>query len=154
MIEVKGLYKSFGSNEVLRNIDIVFEQGVPNLIIGASGSGKTTLTKCIVGLHESDMGTISYDGRIFNQMTRHEKKSVRKEIGFLFQGSALFDSMTVAENVMFPLRIFSHLTKGEMDARVEYCLDRVDLKDVNHLMPSELSGGMKKKSWNCSCDSI
>ena len=145
MIEVKGLYKSFGSNEVLRNIDIVFEQGVPNLIIGASGSGKTTLTKCIVGLHESDMGTISYDGRIFNQMTRHEKKSVRKEIGFLFQGSALFDSMTVAENVMFPLRIFSHLTKGEMDARVEYCLDRVDLKDVNHLMPSELSGGMKKR---------
>ena len=145
MIEVKGLYKSFGSNEVLKNIDIVFEQGVPNLIIGASGSGKTTLTKCIVGLHEPDMGTISYDGRIFNQMTRHEKKSVRKEIGFLFQGSALFDSMTVAENVMFPLRVFSHLTKGEMDARVEYCLDRVDLKDVNHLMPSELSGGMKKR---------
>ena len=80
MIEVKGLYKSFGSNEVLKNIDIVFEQGVPNLIIGASGSGKTTLTKCIVGLHEPDMGTISYDGRIFNQMTRHEKKSIRKEI--------------------------------------------------------------------------
>ena len=100
MIEVKGLYKSFGDNNVLQDINIRFEQGVPNLIIGASGSGKTTIVKCIVGLHEPDSGTVSYDGRIFNQMNRKQRKEVRKEIGFLFQGSALFDSMTVAENIM------------------------------------------------------
>jgi len=145
MIEVKSLYKSFGDNDVLKNIDILFEQGVPNLIIGASGSGKTTLTKCIVGLHDPDEGMISYDGRIFNKMNRKEKKEIRKEIGFLFQGSALFDSMTVAENIMFPLRMFSHMSNKEMLDRVEYCLERVDLKGTNNLMPSELSGGMKKR---------
>jgi phospholipid/cholesterol/gamma-HCH transport system ATP-binding protein len=91
------------------------------------------------------MGTISYDGRVFNQMNRVERKEIRKEIGFLFQGSALFDSMTVEENVMFPLRMFSTMTKGEMLERVEYCLERVELKDTNDLLPSELSGGMKKR---------
>ncbi|MBD79137.1 MAG: ABC transporter ATP-binding protein [Crocinitomicaceae bacterium] len=145
MIEVKGLSKSFGDNHVLKNVNLLFEQGVPNLIIGASGSGKTTLVKCIVGLHEPDVGTISYDGRIFNQMNNSERKSIRKEIGFLFQGSALFDSMSVEENVMFPLRMFSHSTLKEMKSRVEYCLERVDLAGTNSLMPSELSGGMKKR---------
>jgi phospholipid/cholesterol/gamma-HCH transport system ATP-binding protein len=145
MIEVKNLSKSFGENHVLNDINIRFEKGIPNLIIGASGSGKTTLTKCIVGLHDPNEGTISYDGRVFNHMSRIEKKEVRKEIGFLFQGSALFDSMTVEENVMFPLRMFSRMTKTEMLNRVEYCLDRVDLKGTNKLLPSELSGGMKKR---------
>lgn len=145
MIEVKNISKSFGEKQVLKNIDVLFEQGKPNLIIGESGSGKTTLTKCIVGLHLPDSGTISYDGRVFNQMTRLEKKEIRKEIGFLFQGSALFDSLTVQENVMFPLKMFSKMTKLEMLNRVEYCLERVDLKGVNNLLPSELSGGMKKR---------
>ena len=101
MIEVEGIHKSFGDNHVLQDINILFKKGEPNLIIGASGSGKTTLTKCIVGLHNPDQGTVSYDGRIFNQMSRTEKKEVRKEIGFLFQGSALFDSMSVADNIKF-----------------------------------------------------
>jgi phospholipid/cholesterol/gamma-HCH transport system ATP-binding protein len=145
MIEIKGLNKSFGDNDVLRNIDVCFEAGKANLLIGASGSGKTTLCKCVVGLHAPDTGTISYDGRIFNRMSRSEKKEVRKEIGFLFQGSALFDYMTVEENVLFPIKMFSKLTKKEGLDRVNFCLDRVDLNGSNKLMPSELSGGMKKR---------
>ncbi len=145
MIEIIGLNKSFGENQVLRNIDVVFEEGKSNLLIGASGSGKTTLCKCTVGLHQPDTGTISYNGRIFNQMSHNEKKEIRREIGFLFQGSALFDYMTVEENVMFPIKMFSNLTTKEAKKRVDFCLERVDLKGVNKLMPSELSGGMKKR---------
>lgn len=145
MIEVENINKSFGSNHVLKNIDFEFKPGVPNLVIGASGSGKTTLCKCIVGLFEPDSGTISYDGRIFNHMKPAEKKEIRKEIGFLFQGSALFDYLTVEENVMFPLRMFSNMTLREMRSRVDFCLERVDLKGQNKLMPAELSGGMKKR---------
>ena len=111
MIEIKGINKSFGDNHVLRDIDVTFESGKANLLIGASGSGKTTLCKCTVGLHSPDSGTISYDGRIFNLMSRIEKKEVRREIGFLFQGSALFDYMTVEENILFPIKMFSNLTK-------------------------------------------
>ncbi|MCB0481242.1 MAG: ATP-binding cassette domain-containing protein [Flavobacteriales bacterium] len=145
MIEVKGINKSFGDNHVLHDIDCVFEPGSPNLVIGASGSGKTTLCKCIVGLFSPDSGTISYDGRIFNQMGRNEKKEIRKEIGFLFQGSALFDYLTVEENIKFPLQMFSDMTPLEMQKRAEFCLERVGLDGANKLMPSELSGGMKKR---------
>ena len=145
MIEIKGINKSFGDNHVLRDIDVTFESGKANLLIGASGSGKTTLCKCTVGLHSPDSGTISYDGRIFNLMSRIEKKEVRREIGFLFQGSALFDYMTVEENILFPIKMFSNLTKREGLDRVNFCLDRVDLNGANKLMPSELSGGMKKR---------
>ncbi|MGB0403168.1 MAG: ABC transporter ATP-binding protein [Salibacteraceae bacterium] len=145
MIEVKELHKSFGDNHVLKDINFNFQKGVPNLIIGASGSGKTTLTKCIVGLHEPDTGSISYDGRVFNKMDRFEKKEIRKEIGFLFQGSALFDSMTVEENIKFPLKMFSNMSQKEMVDRANYCLERVELSGKNKLLPSELSGGMKKR---------
>lgn len=145
MIEIKQLNKSFGDNKVLNDINVTFEAGKANLLIGASGSGKTTLCKCTVGLHLPDTGTISYDGRIFNRMSRLEKKEVRKEIGFLFQGSALFDYMTVEENVMFPIKMFSNMSNKEAKQRVTFCLERVDLKGVNKLMPSELSGGMKKR---------
>ncbi len=145
MIEIKGLNKSFGSNQVLKDIDVLFEAGKANLLIGASGSGKTTLCKCTVGLHAPDTGTIAYDGRIFNRMSRTEKKEVRREIGFLFQGSALFDYMTVEENVLFPIKMFSDMQSKEAQKRVDFCLERVDLHGVNKLMPSELSGGMKKR---------
>lgn len=145
MIEIKGLNKTFGENHVLRDINVVFEEGKANLLIGASGSGKTTLCKCTVGLHTPDTGTISYDGRIFNKMSRVEKKAVRKEIGFLFQGSALFDYMTVEENILFPIKMFSSMSAKEAKKRADFCLERVDLKGVNKLMPSELSGGMKKR---------
>lgn len=145
MIEVKGINKSFGDNHVLKDIDCLFEPGVTSLVIGASGSGKTTLCKCIVGLFEPDSGTISYDGRIFNRMGKTEKKEVRKEIGFLFQGSALFDYLTVEENIKFPLRMFSKMSSIEMQKRADSCLERVGLEKTNSLMPSELSGGMKKR---------
>lgn len=145
MIEIKNLNKTFGENHVLKDIDVVFEAGKPNLLIGASGSGKTTLCKCTVGLFSPDTGTISYDNRIFNQMKNAEKKEIRKEIGFLFQGSALFDYMTVEDNILFPLKMFSNFTQKERLDRVNFCLDRVNLKGVNKLMPSELSGGMKKR---------
>ncbi|UTW63705.1 ATP-binding cassette domain-containing protein [bacterium SCSIO 12741] len=145
MIEVKGLNKSFGDNHVLKDINITFQQGIPNLVIGASGSGKTTLCKCIVGLHEPETGTISYGGRVFNNQSESVKKEIRQEIGFLFQGSALFDSMTVEDNIKFPLRMFSKLSDKEMQSRADFCLERVDLKGTNKLMPSELSGGMKKR---------
>lgn len=145
MIEVKNLYKSFGENHVLKNINFAFEKGKPNLVIGASGSGKTTLCKCIVGLHQPELGQISYDGRVFNEMDEKQRKQVRKEIGFLFQSSALFDFLDVENNVKFPLRMFSQMTESEMKKRADFCLDRVGLHGTNNLMPSELSGGMKKR---------
>lgn len=145
MIEVKNVNKSFGSHQVLTDVSATFEKGKVNLIIGASGQGKSVLAKCIVGLHEVDSGEVLYNGRNFSVMTNHQRREIRKEIGMLFQGSALFDSMTVEENVMFPLMMFSKMTKKEKLDRVQFCLDRVNLKGKNHLYPAECSGGMQKR---------
>lgn len=145
MIEIRNINKSFGNNQVLKNVSIVFEQGKTNLLIGASGCGKTTIAKCIVGLHEVDSGEVLFDGHVFSSMTFDERKDIRKELGFLFQGSALFDSMNVLENLMFPLRMFSEMSLSEMKDRAHFCLKRVNLEKTEHLFPSELSGGMKKR---------
>ena len=145
MIETVELYKSFGETEVLTDISAEFERGKTNLIIGASGSGKTTLTKCIVGLIEPTKGKVLYEGKDFHAMDFQEKKEIRKKIGFLFQGGALFDSQTVEENLRFPLDMFTKQTAKEKLDRVNFCLDRVNLKGVNKLYPAELSGGMKKR---------
>ncbi len=145
MIEVKNIRKSFGDNVVLEDISSVFERGKTNLIIGASGSGKTTLCKCIVGLHEPNEGEVLFDERNFIKMDNKSRKNIRKEIGFLFQGSALFDSMTVEDNIKFPITMFAKMTPGETKKRVDYCLDRVNMPGINNLLPSELSGGMKKR---------
>ena len=145
MIEVIGVNKSFGSKQVLCDINARFEQGKVNLIIGQSGHGKSVLAKCIVGLHEVDSGQVLFDGRDFTASNQQERKEIRKEIGMLFQGSALFDSMTVEENVRFPLSMFTKMTKKEMQDRVDFCLDRVNLKNVHQLYPSECSGGMQKR---------
>lgn len=145
MIEVIGVNKAFGENVVLKDIHATFEEGKTNLVIGASGSGKSTLTKCVVGLHAVNSGKILFHGRDFISMGFNEKKEIRKEIGFLFQNSALFDSMTVEDNVMFPLRMFTDQSTKEMLSRVNFCLERVNLKGSNGLYPAELSGGMKKR---------
>lgn len=145
MIEAGNISKSFGDHQVLKDISIKFERGKTNLIIGASGSGKTVLMKCLVGLVKPDTGTIEYDGRPFSEMSRDKIKEIRREIGMLFQGSALFDSMTVEENVMFPLSMFTKLTLEEKLERANFCLKRVNLENANHLLPAELSGGMKKR---------
>jgi len=145
MIEVKHVNKSFGENQVLKDISTTFEKGKVNLIIGQSGQGKSVLAKCVVGLHEVDSGEIMYDGRDFCTMNRLERKEIRKEIGMLFQGSALFDSLTVEENVMFPLSMFTKMSKKEMQERADFCLERVNLSGRNKLYPSECSGGMQKR---------
>lgn len=145
MIEVVNVNKSFGDTQVLHDINVKFETGKVNLIIGQSGQGKSVLTKCIVGLHQPDGGKILYDDRDFTGMGRVEKKDLRKEIGMLFQGSALFDSMTVEENIMFPLNMFTKMTKKEKLDRVNFCLERVNLEGRNGLFPSECSGGMQKR---------
>jgi len=145
MIEVRNLNKSFGEHHVLKDINAQFHKGQVNIIIGQSGSGKTVLTKCMVGLHEADSGTVEFDGRNFASMTFNQKKEIRKDIGMLFQGGALFDSMTVAENVIFPLSMFTDLSPSERRDRAQFCLDRVNLPNAAHLYPSELSGGMKKR---------
>ncbi len=145
MIEVKNVDKSFGGNHVLKNISAKFEQGKNNLIIGRSGSGKTVLMKCLVGLLDIDGGEILYNGRDFTKMKFREKKEIRKEIGMLFQGGALFDFMSVEGNVMFPITMFTSQSINEKCKRVDFCLDRVNMQNTNNLMPSELSGGMKKR---------
>ena len=146
MIEVKNVNKTFGDTQVLFDISTQFEPGRVNLIIGGSGSGKSVLTKCIVGLHEVDEGgSVAYDGRVFTAMDKRERTQIRKEIGMLFQGSALFDSLTVEENVKFPLRMFTDMSESEMTSRVNECLERVNLDGKNHLLPSETSGGMQKR---------
>ncbi len=145
MIEVKNLYKSFGEHHVLQDISVDFEPGKINLIIGGSGSGKSVLTKCMVGLHPIERGSIKFDGKEFTTMNFKQKKEIRKDIGMLFQASALFDSLTVEENVLFPLEMYTKQTKKEMLERVNFCLDRVNLENANKLYPAELSGGMKKR---------
>jgi len=145
MIEIKNIYKSFENKDVLKNISKVFNQGETNLIIGRSGSGKTVLLKSIVGLHEIDKGQILYDNRDFTSMGQKLRKQLRQEMGMVFQGGALFDSLTVEENVRFPLDMFSELTSLEKQKQVDFCLDRVNITDANKLYPSEISGGMQKR---------
>ena len=145
MIEVKHLYKSFEDREVLKDINTVFEDGKTNLIIGQSGSGKTVLMKNLVGLFVPTKGEILYDGRNFVNMTKHEKVMMRREMGMIFQSSALFDSMTVLENVMFPLDMFSSMTLRERIHRAKECLDRVNLGGADEKFPGEISGGMQKR---------
>lgn len=145
MIEVKHLFKSFGDNHVLKDISIKLHQGQVNIIIGQSGSGKSVLTKCIVGLMEPDKGEVYYDEENFVAMEIDERKEVRKHIGMLFQAGALFDSMTVEENIIFPLTMFAKMTKAEMVKRANETLERVNLEGINNLYPSETSGGMQKR---------
>jgi len=145
MIEVKNIYKSFGDRTVLKNINYVFEPGKNNLVIGQSGSGKTVLVKCILGLFHVDKGDIIYDERVFSRMKKKELRDIQKEIGMLFQAGALFDYMNVEDNVMFPLSMFTKDSYQEKLKRVDFCLERVNLKEANKLMPSELSGGMIKR---------
>ncbi|RHJ90348.1 ABC transporter ATP-binding protein [Parabacteroides bouchesdurhonensis] len=146
MIEVKNITKSFDGRTVLHDISTVFEDGKTNLIIGRSGSGKTVLIKNIIGLIKPDQGEILYDGRNLLTMNKHDLNMLRREMGMLFQGSALFDSMTVLENVMFPLNMFSNDTFKDREKRAQFCLDRVNLSDAGHLYPSEISGGMMKRA--------
>lgn len=145
MIEVRHISKSFDDKTIITDISGVFEKGKPNLIIGASGTGKSVLLKCIVGLVKPDQGIVIYDGRNFFEGDRNTKTEIRREIGMLFQGGALFDSKTVEENVRFPLDILTKMPKEERLDRVNFCLKRVGLENVNKKMPSELSGGMKKR---------
>jgi len=145
MIEIKDIKKCFGDREVLKGVSLNFLPGKINLIIGASGSGKTTIAKCIVGLHKPEEGQILFDGKNFIDMSSDQRKAIRKELGFLFQGSALFDSMTVEENVMFPLKMFSDYSPAEIRDRARGYLEKVDLSHALNLFPSELSGGMMKR---------
>ena len=145
MIEVKDIKKSFGDKHVLKGISTVFEKGKTNLIIGSSGSGKTVFVKCLVGLLKPETGSIFYDNTEFTRLGRKAKKEIRTKIGMLFQGSALFDSLTVQENVLFPLNMFSDMTKKEKMDRVNFCLERVNLHGANDKYPAEISGGMMKR---------
>ncbi|QEC40407.1 ABC transporter ATP-binding protein [Pseudobacter ginsenosidimutans] len=145
MIEVKNLKKGFGDKTVINDVSVVMQAGKCNLIIGASGSGKTVFMKCLVGLFSPDSGEILYDGQNFTDMDDEARKEVRKQIGMLFQGSALFDSQTVEQNIMFPLNMFTKDSYQQKLKRVNEVLDRVNLKDVNKKFPAELSGGMKKR---------
>ncbi|SKA22214.1 phospholipid/cholesterol/gamma-HCH transport system ATP-binding protein [Chitinophaga eiseniae] len=145
MIELKDITKGFGDKEILKGVSATMESGKVNLIIGASGSGKTVMMKCIVGLMKVDSGSILYDNQDFTAMDHRAKKEIRQQIGMLFQGSALFDSMTVEQNVMFPLEMFSKDSLKERKKRVDECLERVQLKDAAKKFPAEISGGMKKR---------
>jgi phospholipid/cholesterol/gamma-HCH transport system ATP-binding protein len=145
MIEVINISKSFGDRTILTNVSGVFEKGKPNLIIGASGTGKSVLLKCIVGLVKPDKGSVLYDNRDFYRGDRDTKIGIRREIGMLFQGGALFDSKTVEQNVQFPLDTLTKMQRDEKADRVNFCLKRVGLENANKKMPSELSGGMKKR---------
>ncbi len=145
MIRVEGVSKSFGEKDVLHGIDAVFHPGQVNFIIGRSGSGKSVLTKCIVGLLEVDAGTVRYGDIVFSGLDRKGREAVRREIGMLFQGGALFDSMTVLENVEFPLQMFSDMTAEERRERAMECLKRAELEGAEHRFPAEVSGGMQKR---------
>lgn len=145
MIEIKNIEKSFGDAKILKGISTVFETGKTNLIIGQSGSGKTVLLKSLLGIHTPEVGTISFDGRIYSDLDSNEKRELRTEIGMLFQGSALFDSMTVSQNVGFPLRMFTDDDKHKIQDRVDFVLKRVNIVDAHHKLPSQISGGMQKR---------
>lgn len=145
MIELKNIYKSFNEEDVLKDISLRFEKGKTNLIIGRSGSGKTVLLKAIVGLHDINSGEIWYDDILFNQLDHAGKRAIRQKIGMLFQGSALFDSMTVEENVRFPMDMFTNKSIEEKTDRTNACLSRVNILNSNKMYPSELSGGMQKR---------
>ncbi|MBC8266253.1 MAG: ATP-binding cassette domain-containing protein [Flavobacteriales bacterium] len=145
MITVESINKHFGENHVLKDMSFAFEPGKTNLIIGESGSGKTTLLKVMIGLYESDSGVVKYDDRNFTEMHFKARKNLRKEVGMLFQGGALFDYMSVQENIIFPLNMFAEKSEEENLERVNFCLNRVNLENTNSLLPSELSGGMKKR---------
>jgi phospholipid/cholesterol/gamma-HCH transport system ATP-binding protein len=145
MIEVTNLHKSFGDAHILKGVTTTFEKGKTNLIIGQSGSGKTVFLKCLLGLHEHDEGVISFDGRIYSDLSIKEKRQLRKEIGMVFQGSALYDFLSVEDNVMFPLKMFTKQPYNEMLLRVNEVLDRVNLTGANAKFPAELSGGMQKR---------
>ncbi len=145
MIELKNITKGFGDKEILKDVSSIMETGKTNLIIGTSGSGKTVLQKCMVGLFEVDSGDILYDGNSFTEMSEEQRKILRQEIGMLFQGGALFDSMTVEQNVKFPLDMFTDWNHKKKVDRVNEVLDRVNLKDANNKFPAEVSGGMKKR---------
>ncbi len=146
MIEVKDINKSFEDKQVLFDVNITFEKGKKNLIIGQSGSGKTVLIKCMVGLFEPDTGGIYFDDRNFTEMNQKERKDVRTEIGMLFQGSALFDTMSVEQNVLFPLQMFSKMSVAEQKERADFCIERVGLAEAMNKLPSEISGGMQKRA--------
>ena len=145
MIEIKSLYKSFEGKNVLNDINFTFYNGKTNLIIGQSGSGKTVLMKCLVGLLTPEEGLVLYDNRNFITMGKEEKKRLRREMGMIFQSAALFDSLSVLENVMFPLDMFSDMTYRERVKRAQFCLDRVNLIDAQQKYPGEISGGMQKR---------
>ncbi len=145
MIELKNVSKSFGSNTIVSGVSAQFEKGKINMVIGASGSGKSVLMKCMVGLHPLSSGQILYDGISIGEMSAFEKTEIRKKVGMLFQNSALFDSMTVEENIIFPLNMFSTMPLSEKLDRVNFCLKRVGLEGKNKLFPAEVSGGMKKR---------
>jgi phospholipid/cholesterol/gamma-HCH transport system ATP-binding protein len=145
MIEIKNVSKGFGDKEILTDISAIMETGKTNLIIGTSGSGKTVLQKCMVGLFEVDKGEIIFDDKSLTKMQEEERKELRQQIGMLFQGAALFDSMTVQQNVKFPLDMFTNWSHAKKMERVNDVLDRVNLKDTNNKFPDEISGGMKKR---------
>ena len=145
MIEIKDIEKSFGDAMILKGISTVFETGKTNLIIGQSGSGKTVLLKSLLGIHTPESGKICFDGRVYSELEPDEKRELRTEIGMVFQGSALFDSMTVAENVAFPLKMFTRDNRAKIKERVDFVLERVALTDAHDKLPSEISGGMQKR---------
>lgn len=145
MIQVEKIYKSFGGNHILKGISATFDQGKTNLIIGQSGSGKTVFLKCLLGLFTPDQGEIYYNGKPYSEMDSNQHTDLRREMGMVFQGSALFDSMTVEENVCFPMEMFSKKSKEEMKQHVNVVLKRVNLENANNKYPSEISGGMQKR---------
>ncbi|CAM2933893.1 ABC transporter ATP-binding protein [Flavobacterium frigoris] len=145
MIEIKDIEKSFGDTMILKGISTVFETGKTNLIIGQSGSGKTVLLKSLLGIHTPESGKICFDGRVYSELEPDEKRELRTEIGMVFQGSALFDSMTVEENVAFPLKMFTNDNKAIIKERVDFVLERVALTDAHNKLPSQISGGMQKR---------
>ena len=145
MIEVKNIFKSFGNSEVLKEINSVFNRGKTNLIIGQSGSGKTVLLKCLLGLYDVDSGDIVYDGISSKEMSKNDKLEISRQMGMVFQGSALFDSMNVLENVRFPLDMLTNIEDSEKNARAMKFIERVNLEDAINKLPSELSGGMQKR---------
>jgi phospholipid/cholesterol/gamma-HCH transport system ATP-binding protein len=145
MIELKDIHKSFGDVEILKGINAKFETGKVNLVIGSSGHGKSIMMKCMVGLETPTSGSVIYDNRDFTHLEYRQLREVRKEIGMLFQGTALFDSLTVEQNVEFTLKMFTNMTPAERKDRVDFCLEQVDMPGINQKFPSEISGGMKKR---------